>query len=208
LESKKQRAQRIQKVLDATIPNPEVPLNYANNFQLLVATVLSAQCTDVRVNLVTPKLFFVCPTPYEMAKMPIEKLALAIATCGLANRKAHSLHEIAKILVDRFHGQVPSSFEELESLPGVGHKTASCIVAHAFHRPAFPVDTHIFRVARRWGLSSGRTVEAVEEDLKRLFLKSSWAKLHLQMVLFARRFCTAKGHVIAACPICNMLHLS
>jgi endonuclease III len=202
LESKKKRVQLIQEVLDEIIPDPCVPLKYSSDFQLLVATLLSAQCTDVRVNLVTPKLFQVCPTPYEMAKMPVEKLASMIATCGLANRKAQSLHEIAKILLEKFDGRVPSSFEDLEALPGVGHKTASCVVAHAFHKPAFPVDTHIFRVARRWGLSSGKTVEAVEEDLKRLFPKRNWIKLHLQIILFARRFCTAKGHVVTSCPIC------
>jgi endonuclease III len=205
LESKKQKAQLIQKLLDEIIPNPAVPLNYANDFQLLVATLLSAQCTDVRVNLVTGQLFQVCPTPYEMAKMPLEKLTSMIASCGLANRKALSLLEIAKILIERFGGKVPSSFEELESLPGVGHKTASCVIAHAFHRPAFPVDTHIFRVARRWGLSSGKTVETVEADLKRLYPKSSWSKLHLQMILYARRFCPAKRHIVDSCPICRTL---
>lgn len=205
MENKKARAKLIQKLLDETIPNPSLTLNFSTDFQLLVATILSAQCTDLRVNVVTPRLFEECPTPYELAKISAQKLSLLIASCGLANRKAQALHEMAQELIDRFNGAVPSSFEDLESLPGVGHKTASCIIAHAFHKPALPVDTHIFRVARRWGLSSSATVTAVERDLKKLFPKKSWIRLHIQMILFARRFCPAKGHIISACPICRRI---
>jgi endonuclease III len=205
LGSKQQIAQIIQRMLDEIIPNPQVPLIYETPFQLLVATLLSAQCTDARVNMVTPLLFRCCPTPYEMRKITIEELSSMILSCGLSNRKARALHEIANRLVEKFGGEVPSSFGELEDLPGVGHKTASCVVAHAFNQPAFPVDTHIFRLAKRWHLSSGKSVKVVEEDLKQLFPKECWARVHLQMILYARRFCRAKGHSEEACPICRRL---
>ena len=201
------RAERACIVLDELergIPEPEVPLHHRDAFTLLVAVMLSARCTDARVNLVTPALFELAPDAAAMAALEWQQVQPLIATCGLTEMKARRLVETARILVGRYGGQVPSTFEELEALPGVGHKTASVVMNQAFNYPAFPVDTHIFRLARRWGLSRGRTVEAVEADLKKCFPQESWGKLHLQMVLWGRQYCPARG-CKPVCAVCARL---
>lgn len=204
--TKKERAKIIRKVLDEYFPSPAIPLNHTSPFTLLVATVLSAQCTDARVNLVTPALFKLADTPSKMAKLPEVTIYDLIKTCGLAKTKAHAIHQLSQLLIDNFQSQVPCTFEELESLPGVGHKTASVVMTQAFHIPAFPVDTHIHRCAIRWKLSPGKSVTQVEKDLKSLFPKSSWNKLHLQIIYFARAFCQAKKHDPTICPICSVIN--
>lgn len=203
--TKKERAKKIQQILEEYFPSPAIPLHHTSPFTLLVATVLSAQCTDARVNLVTPALFKLADTPEKMSQLPEALIFDHIKTCGLAKTKAKALHQLSALLVKNFHGQVPKTFEELESLPGVGHKTASVVMTQAFHIPAFPVDTHIHRCAVRWKLSSGKTVVQVEKDLKSLFPKSSWNKLHLQIIYFARAFCQAKKHDPHVCPICSFM---
>jgi endonuclease III len=205
LENKKKAAKIVKNLLEKFIPHPSIPLDFTTPFQLLIATILSSQCSDKRVNTVTPKLFQICPSPFEMAKISLKRLSSIISPCGIASRKAISLQKTSQILVEQYNGTVPGSFEELEELPGVGHKTASCIMSHIFHKPAFPVDRHIFRVARRWGLSNGKSVEIVEEDIKKLYPKRLWGRLHLQMVLYARTFCTAQRHTFSLCPICRAL---
>ena len=190
--------------LERGIPEPEVPLHHRDAFTLLVAVMLSARCTDARVNLVTPALFALAPDAASMAALEWQQVQPLIATGGLIEMKARRLVETARILVERYAGQVPDSFEELEALPGVGHKTASVVMNQAFGYPAFPVDTHIFRLARRWGLSRGKTVEAVEADLKKCFARDTWGKLHLQMVLWGRQYCPARG-CRPACPVCARL---
>lgn len=190
--------------LERGIPEPEVPLHHRDAFTLLVAVMLSARCTDSRVNLATPALFELAPDAAHMAALEWQQVQPLIATCGLTEMKARRLVETARILVNRYQGQVPSTFEELEALPGVGHKTASVVMNQAFGYPAFPVDTHIFRLARRWGLSRGKTVEAVEADLKKCFPKETWGKVHLQMVLWGRQYCTARG-CKPACAVCARL---
>jgi endonuclease-3 len=199
------RAKKIQQILDDLFPNPTVPLTHSDPYTLLIAVLLSAQCTDARVNLVTPHLFSRASTPEEMIALPIEEIAAIIRTCGLSNTKAKAIWNLSKMLIDRHRGKVPASFAALEKLPGVGHKTASVVMAQAFHQPAFPVDTHIHRCAKRWGLSSGKNVEQTEKDLKRLFPKKSWNKLHLQIIYFARKYCPAAGHKQQKCPICKEL---
>jgi len=203
--TKKQKAALVLRILDTYIPTPEIPLKHSDSFTLLVATLLSAQCTDERVNLVTEKLFKIADTPQKMSKLKQDELKLLIQSCGLSNTKSKALINLSKILLEDFNGKVPNSFEELESLPGVGHKTASVVMAQAFNIPAFPVDTHIHRVAKRRGLSSGKNVKTTEEDLKKLIPKSRWIKTHLQIILFARKYCRAKGHKKSECPICSKL---
>jgi endonuclease III len=198
------KAKRIQAILDELYPNPEIPLKHTNHFTLLVAVLLSAQCTDARVNMVTPKLFALADSPEKMANLPVELIEDIIRTCGLAPRKSRAIHELSLILVKRYRGKVPKSFEALEALPGVGHKTASVVMAQAFHVPAFPVDTHIHRCAKRWGLSEGRSVVETEKDLKAAFPRSSWIKLHLQIIYFAREYCKAVKHDPKKCPICSI----
>ena len=190
--------------LERGIPEPEVPLRHHDAFTLLVAVMLSARCTDARVNLVTPALFELAPDAASMAALEWQLVQPLIATCGLTEMKARRLVETARILVEKYDGQVPEGFEELEALPGVGHKTASVVMNQAFGYPAFPVDTHIFRLARRWGLSRGKTVEAVEADLKKCFARETWGKLHLQMVLWGRRHCPARG-CKPQCAVCSRL---
>lgn len=198
------RAALVQEELEKAFPSPEVPLQHRDPFTLLVAVMLSAQCTDARVNKVTPALFEVAPTAEAMAAMSWQEVREYIATCGLTETKARRLVETSRLLVERHGGRVPSTFEELEALPGVGHKTASVVMNQAFGRPAFPVDTHIFRLARRWGLSRGGTVEKVEADLKKLYPVSAWGKLHLQLVLWGRQYCPARG-CRPACAVCRLL---
>lgn len=197
-------AQIVSEELERALPKPEVPLHYKDAFTLLVAVMLSARCTDARVNLVTPALFAAASTPQAMAAMDVRELRAYIAACGLADTKAERLVTMSRLLLERHGGQVPSTFDELEALPGVGHKTASVVMNQAFGYPAFPVDTHIFRLARRWGLSRGKTVEKVEADLKRLFPQSSWGKLHLQLVLWGRQYCPARG-CKPTCAVCARL---
>ncbi len=198
------RACIVQEELERGIPEPEVPLHHHDAFTLLVAVMLSARCTDARVNTVTPALFELAPDAAAMASLEWQQVQPLIATCGLTEMKARRLVETARILMEKYNGAVPGSFEELEALPGVGHKTASVVMNQAFGYPAFPVDTHIFRLARRWGLSRGRTVEAVEEDLKKCFAREHWGKLHLQMVLWGRQYCPARG-CRPPCAVCARL---
>jgi endonuclease III len=201
--NKKEKAQKILSTLEHLYPNPAVPLQHTDHYTLLIAVLLSAQCTDVRVNTITPKLFTKASTPQEMMNLKPEEIEEIIRSCGLAPRKAKAIWELSRLLIEKHRGKVPCSFEELENLPGVGHKTASVVMAQAFHKDSFPVDTHIHRCAKRWGLSEGKTVEQTERDLKRIFPKKSWNKLHLQIIYFAREYCQARKHVVADCPICS-----
>ena len=200
-----EKAERIQKVLDEYFPRVPIPLDHREGdaYELLIAVLLSAQCTDVRVNEVTPRLFALASGPEEMRKLGVRRIRAIIRPCGLAPAKSKNIHALSKILIERHGGRVPKSFEELEALPGVGHKTASVVMAQAFGVPAFPVDTHIHRLAARWGLSSGRNVAQTERDLKKVFSESTWNKLHLQIIYFGRSSCPARGHDLAACPICS-----
>ena len=201
---KAEKAAIVLRELEKEYPEPGCPLNHTDPFTLLVAVMLSAQCTDARVNKVTPALFAAAPTPQAMVELGWERVREFIATCGLTETKAKRIVQTSALLLERHNGQVPCTFEELEALPGVGHKTASVVMTQAFGMPAFPVDTHIFRLARRWGLSRGTTVEKVEADLKKLFPKSAWNKLHVQLVLWGREHCPARG-CRPSCPICTLL---
>ncbi|MGH0038388.1 MAG: endonuclease III [Myxococcota bacterium] len=201
--TRSEKARRIAEILERLYPEPPIPLDHEDAYTLLVAVLLSAQCTDVRVNQVTPRLFAKARKPAEMARLSQETIREIIRPCGLSPAKSKAIRELSRILVDRHGGEVPRSFEELEALPGVGHKTASVVMAQAFGHPAFPVDTHIHRLAARWGLSSGRNVSQTETDLKKLFPAERWNDLHLQIIYFGRERCPARGHDLAACPICS-----
>jgi len=193
-------------VLDREFPDPPVPLDHTDGFTLLVAVVLSAQCTDVRVNQVTPILFSTLgDTPELLARAPVDDIREIIRPCGLSPAKSRAIQGLSRLLVERHGGQVPSTFDELEALPGVGHKTASVVMSQVFGKPALAVDTHIHRCARRWGLSDGSSVERTEADLKALFPASRWNRLHLQIIHFARRDCPARGHDPSRCPVCSAL---
>jgi endonuclease-3 len=198
-----EKARRIQRILDEEVPEVKIPLDHEDPYTLLVAVLLSAQCTDVKVNQITPLLFARASTPEAMAKIPVEEIRALIRPCGLSPAKSKAIAGLSRILVEQHGGRVPATFAELEALPGVGHKTASVVMVQAFGLPAFPVDTHIHRLAARWGLSSGRSVEQTERDLKKLFPEEAWAKLHLQLIYFGRRFCPARSHDFARCPICS-----
>ncbi len=198
-----EKARRIQAILDAHDPDPPIPLEHRDPFTLLVAVVLSAQCTDARVNLVTPALFDRAPTPAALAALDEDEILALIRTCGLAPQKARHLKQLAQQLVAEHGGEVPADFAALEALPGVGHKTASVVMVQAFGVPAFPVDTHIHRLAARWGLSDGSSVARTERDLKRTFPRDAWARLHLQIIYFGRAHCPARGHDARQCPICS-----
>jgi endonuclease-3 len=202
---KKEKAKQVQRILDALFPHPTIPLAHTDPYTLLIAVLLSAQCTDARVNQVTPRLFAKASTPKQMIALTIEEIADIIRPCGLTNNKSKAIWNLSKIILEKHKGKVPKSFDALEKLPGVGHKTASVVMAQAFHVPAFPVDTHIHRCAHRWGLSTGKTVEKTEKDLKELFPKKSWTKVHLQIIYFARKYCPARGHKKEECPICSVL---
>jgi endonuclease-3 len=193
----------IQKILNSTFPHPKPFLHAKNPYTLLIAVLLSAQCTDDRINKLTPTLFKKASTPKAMLKISQKELEKMIYGAGFYHNKAKAILGLSKVLVQKFHGKVPSNFEDLESLPGVGHKTASVVMSQAFKKPAFPVDTHVYRLARRWKLSSSNNVKKVEEDLKKLFKLSSWRKVHLQMVSFGKKYCTAKKHSNHTCPICS-----
>ena len=202
--SAKKKALAIHKILDDLYPEVPVPLDHTDPYTLLVAVLLSAQCTDKRVNQVTPHLFAKADTPQAMVKLDVAEIKAIIRPCGLSPRKSKAIHELSQILLDTNGGEVPVDLEALEALPGVGHKTASVVMAQAFGVPAFPVDTHIHRLAYRWTLSTGKNVVKTEKDLKRLFPEESWNKLHLQIIFFGREYCPARGHDPKVCPICSL----
>lgn len=202
---KQERADYILRRLEELYPETPVPLDHKDPFTLLVAVLLSAQCTDARVNLVTPGLFALADDPATMAQLEVPVIQQAIKSCGLAPKKALAIHGLSRILIDRFQGEVPATLAELETLPGVGHKTASVVIAQAFGEPAFPVDTHIHRLAQRWKLSSGQNVVQTERDLKKLFPRESWNKLHLQIIFYGRDACSARGCDGTVCEICRHL---
>lgn len=203
---KKERAERVMQRLEQQYPETPVPLDHSDPFTLLIAVLLSAQCTDKKVNEVTPALFAAGPTPAAMAELDEEQILGFIRQLGLAKTKAKNVRRLAQLLLERHDGAVPQSFEELEALPGVGHKTASVVMAQAFGVPAFPVDTHIHRLAQRWGLSNGENVASTERDLKALFPETAWNRLHLQIIFYGREFCTARGCDGRVCPLCRELY--
>lgn len=202
---KKERAEKIGKILDHLYPSPAIPLHHQDRYTLLIAVLLSAQCTDARVNKITPHLFAKAKTPQAMTQLTIPEIEEIIRPCGLSKNKAKAIWNLSQILVEKYEGNVPNTFENLESLPGVGHKTASVVMAQGFNIPAFPVDTHIHRCAKRWKLSPGKNVKQTEADLKRLFPQKNWIKLHLQIIIFAREFCPARNHNPESCPICSWI---
>lgn len=200
---KTERARLIQRILEQHFPDPSIPLTHKDPYTLLIAVLLSSQCTDERVNSVTPHLFTLASTPQEMAELSTDAILDCIRTCGLGPTKAKAIKALSQQLLDNHKGQVPKTLTGLEALPGVGHKTASVVLTQAFSIPAFPVDTHIHRCIKRWGLSEGRSVEQTENDCKRLFPKKDWHKLHLQIIYFARKYCPARQHQKQHCPICS-----
>ena len=200
---KTERVNYIISFLEGLYPETPVPLLNRNHFELLVAVLLSAQCTDERVNQVTPKLFSLADNPLSMSKIPIEDIYKIIRPCGLAPQKSKAISDLSKILITKHDGNVPSNFESLEALPGVGHKTASVVMSQGFGYPAFPIDTHIHRLAQRWGLTSGKNVTQTEKDLKKLFPEKLWNKLHLQIIFYGREYCTARGCNGTICKICK-----
>jgi endonuclease-3 len=199
------RAAYVDRTLEAMYPQTPIPLDHKNAYTLLVAVVLSAQCTDKRVNLVTPELFALADTPEKMTGIPVAEIQRIIRPCGLSPQKARAVSGLSRIIVEKHGGEVPRTFEELEELPGVGHKTASVVMSQAFGVPAFPVDTHIHRLATRWGLSKGRNVVETERDLKAMFPEAKWNKLHLRIIFFGREHCTARGCNGHTCLICSCL---
>lgn len=203
--TKKEKATFITNMLEELYPKTPIPLVHHDAYTLLVAVLLSAQCTDERVNQVTPQLFGIADNPYKMTALDVEDIKNIIRPCGLSPTKSAAISKLSKILIEKYKGQVPNTFEDLESLPGVGHKTASVLMSQAFGVPAFPVDTHIHRLAKRWGLSEGKNVDQTEKDLKALFPASKWNKLHLQIIFFGREYCKARGHVATSCPICSVV---
>ena len=200
---KSERAKFIIDRLESIYPKTPIPLNNNNNFELLVAVLLSAQCTDERVNRVTPILFSIANNPFEMEKVDLKVIYDIIRPCGLAPKKSKAIQDLSKILVDKFDGIVPKDINELEKLPGVGHKTASVVISQGFGLPAFPVDTHIHRLAQRWGLTNGKNVKQTEKDLKKLFPTERWNKLHLQIIFYGREFCSAWSCDGTICEICT-----
>lgn len=201
--TKSEKVADILTTLDNLYPDPAVPLDHTDAYTLLIAVLLSAQCTDVRVNKTTPSLFRLADNPYDMMKLSVEEIREIIKPCGLSPMKSKGIAGLSKILVEQYNGEVPNTFEALESLPAVGHKTASVVMTQWFGVPAFPVDTHIHRLAYRWGLSTGKSVEQTEKDLKRLVPVEKWNKAHLQIIYFGREYCTARGHDWKTCPICK-----
>ena len=201
--TRREKAKKIGEILDRLYPQPPIPLRHADPFTLLVAVVLSAQTTDAQVNKVTPALFARARTPAQLAKLPESEILAAIRSCGLAPGKARNIRKLAQTIIDEHDGRVPNDIAALEKLPGVGHKTASVVASQAFGEPAFAVDTHIHRLAWRWGLSSGKNVEQTERDLKKLFPRQDWAKRHLQIIYFGREHCPARNHDFEKCPICS-----
>jgi len=203
--TKKESAEFIVNTLEKLYPKTDAPLVHKDEYTLLIAVLLSAQCTDERVNKITPLLFAQADNPKDMLKLGEAAIKEIIRPCGLSPMKSKGIYGLSKIILDKHEGQVPSNFKDLEALPAVGHKTASVVMSQAFGVPAFPVDTHIHRLAFRWKLSTGKNVKQTEKDLKRIFHKSLWNKLHLQIIFFGREFCPAKKHTIGACPICSKI---
>jgi len=203
--NKKERVQFIADKLESLYPKTPIPLDHSDAYTLLIAVLLSAQCTDKRVNLITPILFKKANTPQKIVKLSIDEIRDIIKPCGLSPMKSKAIFNLSQIILDKHKGKVPNTFEDLEALPGVGHKTASVVMSQAFGFPAFPVDTHIHRLMTRWKLTNGKNVEQTEKDAKRLFPESSWNKLHLQIIFFGREYCPARGHVVENCPICSKL---
>ena len=201
--TKSERAQIVLKILNKTYPKTLIPLDHKDNYSLLVAVLLSAQCTDERVNQVTPKLFKIASDPKTMAKLSQNQIYKIIKPCGLGPKKSKAIKELSSILVKKFNGVVPNNFKDLEALPGVGHKTASVVMSQGFGVPAFAVDTHIHRLAQRWGLTNGKNVQKTEADLKKLFDKSLWNKLHLQIIFWGREFCQARACYGLECNVCK-----
>lgn len=202
---KKERVEFIMDVLEKLYPETPIPLEHRDAYTLLVAVVLSAQCTDARVNTVTPQLFQMADRAETMAQIPVEEIKEIIKPCGLSNNKAKAISNLSKIIMEKHNGRVPDTLEELEKLPGVGHKTASVVVSQAYGQNAFPVDTHIHRLMARWKLSNGKNVVQTEKDAKRLFPEESWNRLHLQIIYFGREYCPARGHDPLSCPICSQI---
>jgi len=200
---KMERVKYIISYLDSIYPDTPIPLTHQNHYELLIAVLLSAQCTDERVNQVTPSLFSLANNPDMMIKLSSQKIYEIIKPCGLGPKKSKAIYDLSNILVRKYKSQVPESFEALESLPGVGHKTASVVMSQGFGHPAFPVDTHIHRLAQRWGFTNGKNVNQTEKDLKRLFPIENWNKLHLQIIFYGREYCTARGCDGTKCPICK-----
>jgi endonuclease-3 len=200
---KKKRAQKIQKILQDLYPSPPIPLLHKDSYTLLIAVLLSARCTDARVNQITPLLFARADAPEKMITLSVAEIQKMIRPCGLSERKATAIWDLSYILLEKYGGKVPQDLAALEALPGVGHKTASVVMAQAFKEPAFPVDTHIRRCAIRWKLSRGKSVKQIEKDLKLLFARKDWIPLHLQIIVFARQHCPARSHNAAICPICS-----
>ncbi len=204
--TKIERAAYVQKKLAELYPEPPIPLDHKDSYTLLVAVLLSAQCTDVRVNQITPRLFEKANNPYEMMQLSVDQIRQVIRPCGLSPMKSKGISGLSRILVDQYGGEVPADMAALEALPGVGHKTASVVMAQAFGVPAFPVDTHIHRLAQRWGFTSGRNVRQTEQDLKCLFPKEAWNDLHLQIIYYGREHCTARSCHGIVCQICRTLY--
>ncbi len=200
----KTKAARIAAKLEELYPETLIPLNHTDAYSLLVSVLLSAQCTDKRVNEVTPALFALADTPEKMVLQEVAKIQEIIRPCGLSPTKSKAIHRLSELLIEKHRGQVPNTLAELEELPGVGHKTASVVMSQWFGEPMFPVETHIFRLAARWGLSDGKNVEKTERDLKAAFNKKIWNKLHLQIIYFGREYCPARGHKAENCPICSV----
>ena len=201
--TKLETAAKIKSILDFEFSEVPIPLDNKDPYTLLIAVLLSAQCTDERVNKITPLLFAKADNPFDMIKMTIEEIQDIIRPCGLSPMKSKGIHGLSHILIEKYNGEVPQDFDALESLPAVGHKTASVVMSQAFGIPAFPVDTHIHRLAYRWKLSTGKNVEKTEKDLKALFPRESWNKIHLQIIFFGRKYCPARGHNAFTCPICK-----
>ena len=200
---KSEKAKIVIKILDKFYPETPIPLNHNNVYTLLIAVLLSAQCTDERVNKITPKLFSIAPDPKSMSRLTIENIYRIIKPCGLGPQKSKAIKELSNILIDKFNGEVPNTFEELEQLPGVGHKTASVVMSQGFGIPAFAVDTHIHRLAQRWGLTNGKNVKQTEKDLKNIFPEETWNKLHLQIIFWGREYCSARSCYGLDCKICK-----
>ena len=204
--NKKERFIYINKELEKLYPETPIPLDHDSTYTLLIAVLLSAQCTDVRVNQVTPELFSLADNPFDMALISPARIKKIIRPCGLSPQKSKAISRLSKILCKEYNGNVPESFQELEALPGVGHKTSSVVMSQGFNHPAFPVDTHIHRLAQRWGLTNGKNVIQTEKDLKRIFPKKTWSKLHLRIIFYGREFCTARGCDGRVCPICSEIN--
>ena len=204
--TRQERANYIASRLETLYPNIPIPLDHSSHYTLLIAVLLSAQCTDERVNKVTPELFKKADTPSKMIKLSKEDIYLIIRPCGLAPKKSSAIYELSKTLIEKHNSQVPENFEDLEKLPGVGHKTASVVMSQGFGHPAFPVDTHIHRLAQRWGLSKGKNVQQTEKDLKKVFPRDKWNRLHLQIIFYGREYCSARGCNGTVCEICKTLY--